>query len=101
GMRAFHVTGVQTCARAILDRVSHFVAGARVRTAAYGSRVTVREGDMAEVTGPYDFIWCAGGIYFLGVTEGLRIWRRALAPGGRVDRTSAARGAGGRAVERA
>lgn len=67
-----------------VDRVPHFVAEARVRTAAYGSRVTVREGDMAEVTGPYDFIWCAGGIYFLGVTEGLRLWRKALAPGGRI-----------------
>lgn len=67
-----------------VDRVGHFVAEARARVSPYGSRVTVREGDMAEVEGPYDFIWCAGGIYFLGVTEGLRLWRRALAPGGRI-----------------
>ena len=67
-----------------IDRVPHFVQEACARVVPYGARVTVRQGDMAEVTGPYDLIWCAGGIYFLGVTEGLRLWRGALAPEGRV-----------------
>ncbi|MEL7132452.1 MAG: class I SAM-dependent methyltransferase, partial [Pseudomonadota bacterium] len=34
--------------------------------------------------GPYDLIWCAGALYFLGVTEGLTIWRAALKQGGHV-----------------
>lgn len=39
---------------------------------------------MRDPGGPYDLIWCAGALYFLGVTEGLIGWRDALAPGGRV-----------------
>lgn len=47
-------------------------------------RVDVLQHDMAELSGPFDFIWAAGSLYFLGVTEGLRLWRDALAPGGAV-----------------
>jgi SAM-dependent methyltransferase len=47
-------------------------------------RVDVKQGDSGEITGSYDFIWAAGSLYFLGVTEGLRRWRKALAPGGAV-----------------
>lgn len=47
-------------------------------------RVTVRQGDMGDLTGPYHMIWCAGALYFLGVTEGLTKWRSALAHGGKV-----------------
>ncbi len=67
-----------------VDRMPHFAAAARAATAPWAGRVTVRVGDMAQVPGPYDLIWCAGGLYFLGVTEGLRLWRGALAPGGHV-----------------
>ncbi|WP_413873246.1 class I SAM-dependent methyltransferase [Albidovulum sp.] len=67
-----------------IDRVPHFVEAARATVAPFGPRVTVRVGDMAAVTGPWDLIWCAGGLYFLGVTEGLRLWLAALAPGGHV-----------------
>lgn len=67
-----------------IDHTPHFVAAARALLAPYGARVTVREGDMGAVTGPYDLIWCAGGLYFLGLAEGLRRWQAALAPGGRV-----------------
>ncbi len=67
-----------------VDRMAHFAAAARAATAPWAGRVTVRVGDMAQVSGPYDLIWCAGGLYFLGVTEGLRLWRAALAPGGLV-----------------
>lgn len=48
------------------------------------SNVTVETGDMSRIDGPVDLIWCAGALYFLGVTEGLRGWRDALAPGGAV-----------------
>ncbi len=65
-----------------VDKITQFVEAARKRTARFGPRVQVREGDMAELIGPYDLIWCAGAIYYLGVTEGLRLWRRALAPAG-------------------
>lgn len=44
----------------------------------------VRVGDMGALTGPYDLIWSAGALYFLGVTDGLQAWRAALAPGGAV-----------------
>ncbi|MGY6549825.1 MAG: class I SAM-dependent methyltransferase [Roseinatronobacter sp.] len=65
-----------------VDKIAQFVAAAKARTAPFGDRVTVRQGDMAQLTGPYDLIWCAGALYFLGVTEGLRGWRPALAAGG-------------------
>ncbi len=67
-----------------VDAVAHFVAAARDRAAPYGDRISVRQGDMAVLNGPYDLIWCAGALYFLGVTEGLRRWRPALAPQGRI-----------------
>ena len=67
-----------------IDKMAHFVAAARERCAGLPADITVREGDMAEIAGPYDLIWCAGALYFLGVTEGLRCWHQALAPGGRI-----------------
>lgn len=59
-----------------------FVAEARARCARFGDRVQVVEGDMAAPDGTYDLIWCAGALYFLGITEGLTGWRAALRPGG-------------------
>ena len=67
-----------------VDKIAHFVAAARQRTARFGDRVQVRQGDMADLSGPYDLIWCAGAIYFLGVSEALTRWRSALAPEGAV-----------------
>ncbi len=60
-----------------------FADQARTRFAG-DARVSVQCASMAELTGPYDLIWCAGALYFLGVTEGLTAWRSALAPGGAV-----------------
>jgi hypothetical protein len=37
---------------------------------------------MADLDGDYDLIWCAGAVYFIGVTEALTAWRGALASGG-------------------
>lgn len=65
-----------------IDGHPNFVAQTAAATARFGTRVTVREGDMAAPGGPYDLIWCAGALYFLGVTEGLSSWRSALKPGG-------------------
>jgi SAM-dependent methyltransferase len=61
-----------------------FVAEAAGRVAPFGPRVAVRQGDMAAPGGPFDLIWCAGALYFLGVEAGLAGWRASLAPGGRV-----------------
>jgi trans-aconitate methyltransferase len=67
-----------------VEKIGQYVDAARKRVAVFGDRVQVRQGDMAAITGPYDLIWCAGALYFLGVTEGLRAWRGALAEGGRI-----------------
>ncbi|MFN4056878.1 MAG: class I SAM-dependent methyltransferase [Roseinatronobacter sp.] len=67
-----------------VEWIGQYVDAARKRVAPFGARVQVRQGDMAAITGPYDLIWCAGALYFLGVTEGLRAWRGALADGGRI-----------------
>ncbi len=48
------------------------------------ARVTAYRGDMARLKGPFDFIWCAGASYFLGLRKALGLWRPALAPGGAV-----------------
>ncbi|WP_375227987.1 class I SAM-dependent methyltransferase [Roseobacter sp. S98] len=66
-----------------LDTAEGFVKQAQ---AAHGSdpRTTIFAGDMAAVTGPFDLIWCAGAVYFLGVRQALETWKNALAPGGAV-----------------
>ncbi len=63
-----------------VDAVPHFVEAAQRRV----PEAEFRVGDMAQIEGPFDLIWSAGAIYFLGVTEGLLAWKPALAPGGRV-----------------
>jgi SAM-dependent methyltransferase len=45
-------------------------------------RVEARVGSMAEVEGPFDLVWAAGSLYFLGIEQGLRHFRAKLAPGG-------------------
>ncbi len=67
-----------------VDKFAHFVDEAQQRVRRFGPRVQVRQGDMAALGAPYDLIWCAGALYFLGVTEGLLTWRTALAPGGTI-----------------
>ena len=64
-----------------LDKYPHFVAQAKALHGA-DPAVDVQVGDMAEIRGPCELIWCAGALYFLGITEGLKTWRAALAPGG-------------------
>lgn len=49
-------------------------------------RVTGHTGDMAALAdlpqAPFDAIWCAGALYFLGVEAGLTLFRPALKPRG-------------------
>ncbi|MGL4311597.1 MAG: class I SAM-dependent methyltransferase [Paracoccaceae bacterium] len=87
GPGADTVTLAEALPHARIDAVEmheHFVQAAGARLAGFGPRVQVRQGDMTAISGPYDLIWCAGALYFPGVTEGLRQWRAALAPSGRV-----------------
>ncbi|MEM1267915.1 MAG: class I SAM-dependent methyltransferase [Pseudomonadota bacterium] len=66
-----------------LEQHAPFVEAAAARVAEE-RRVDVRHGDMAAAEGPFDVIWCAGALYFLGVEAGLRGWRASLTPGGAV-----------------
>lgn len=49
-------------------------------------RVAVEEADMGALAshpaGPFDLIWCAGALYFLGLEAGLARMAAALKPGG-------------------
>lgn len=47
-------------------------------------RVIAYKGNMAKLKGPFDLIWSAGALYFLGIEKGLKAWRPALAKGGAV-----------------
>jgi SAM-dependent methyltransferase len=68
-----------------VDTHPGFVAQMRARFASE-VRVTVEEADMgalaAHPAGPFDLIWCAGALYFLGLEEGLARMAAALKPGG-------------------
>ncbi len=64
-----------------LDKTPHFADAARARRGD-DPRVTVLCADMARIMNTYDMIWCAGAVYFLGVTEALSLWRKSLKPGG-------------------
>ena len=66
-----------------IDALDHLADEARAATAHF-TNVTVTSGDMGDVTGPYDLIWCAGALYFLGITEGLTQWRNALTRNGTI-----------------
>ena len=66
-----------------LDKVAHFVEAARANYRA-DPRVTILKADMTRIINSYDMIWCAGAVYFLGVTEALTRWRPALRPGGAI-----------------
>ena len=48
------------------------------------NRVTLITGHMLMSPGPFDFIWCAGAVYFLGIGTALAGWRPHLASGGSI-----------------
>lgn len=68
-----------------IDTYPGFVAQMRARFAGE-DRLEVEEADMADLgahpAGPFDLIWCAGALYFLGLEEGLARMGAALKPGG-------------------
>lgn len=65
------------------DKVEPFVAQAQ-KACGDDPRVTISTGDMNELSGQFDFIWCAGAVYFMGVTQALTRWRSSLKPGGAI-----------------
>lgn len=80
------VTLAETLPRAQIegmDFLPHLVDEARAATAQF-TNVSVSVGDMSRLTGAYDFIWCAGALYFLGITEGLTLWRKSLTENGAI-----------------
>ncbi|NKX46162.1 class I SAM-dependent methyltransferase [Roseicyclus persicicus] len=66
-----------------IDLHAPFIDAARARWGADG-RVTLTVGDMTTPEGPFDLIWCAGAVYFLGIEAALAAWRPRLAPGGAI-----------------
>jgi SAM-dependent methyltransferase len=68
-----------------IDSHPGFVAQMRARFA-NEARLRVDEADMADLAvhpaGPFDLIWCAGALYFLGLDAGLAQLAAALKPGG-------------------
>ena len=70
--------------RARLTGIEAHVPFAEAARARLGSGVEVRVGDMRDARGPWDLIWCAGALYFLGIGAALSAWRGTLAPGGAV-----------------
>lgn len=66
-----------------LDATPHFVQAAR-ETWTDDGRVTVLKADMKAIANPYDLIWCAGAVYFMGVEKALKSWRKSLLSGGAI-----------------
>lgn len=64
-----------------VDSHAPFVAQVEAR---FGSdpRVTARALPMQDCAGPFDLIWCAGALYFLGLEAGVATLAQKLAPGG-------------------
>ena len=65
------------------DKQAHFIDEARHRVGD-NAQVALSVGDMAQLNGSYDFVWCAGAIYFLGIKAALKQWRAALNQGGAI-----------------
>lgn len=65
-----------------IDAQAHFITA--VQGAWSDPPVTARVGDAFEPEGAFDFIWCAGAVYFKGVEAALSGWRKVLRPGGAI-----------------
>jgi SAM-dependent methyltransferase len=65
------------------DTHERFVQQAKARYA-HDTDVTVAVADMSAPFGMFDFIWCAGAAYFLGIDAALSTWRKHLSPGGAI-----------------
>lgn len=72
-----------------LDHHAPYLETLRQRASAAGlsARLKTQVGDMRApgfAPGSLDLILCEGALYFLGVEQGLRLWRPLLAQGGRI-----------------
>ena len=63
------------------EQIEDFVTAANDRFR-QDARVSVIRASMARLGGPYDLIWSAGAVYFLGVGPALMAWRDALSDAG-------------------
>lgn len=66
-----------------LDKHGHFITSVRERWG-YDKRVSLEIGDYLDLSGSYDFIWCAGAVYFVGIEAALTAWRPHLGDGGAI-----------------
>lgn len=66
-----------------VDVHAPFAAAVRAKYAD-DPRVRAEAMDMSQVEGPFDFIWSAGALYFLGVEKGLKTMAGKLASGGAI-----------------
>ncbi|MEP1766540.1 MAG: class I SAM-dependent methyltransferase [Sulfitobacter sp.] len=66
-----------------LDKTAHFVQATRD---VWGDddRVSAIRADMQAIANPYDLIWCAGAVYFMGVEKALKSWKKSLLPNGAI-----------------
>jgi len=66
-----------------IDKHAPFIDAARARWGK-DKRVSLLTGDMTAPDGPFDLIWCAGAVYFLGIEAALAAWRGKLAANGHI-----------------
>lgn len=66
-----------------IDKHGHFIGSVRERWG-HDKRVTLEIGDYLDISGSYDFIWCAGAVYFVGIEAALKAWQPHLTPGGAI-----------------
>ena len=64
-----------------VDLMAHFVLEAAARHPGE-HRLRLIHGDMMEIEGQFDFIWCAGAMYFPGLRKALSAWAGQLRSGG-------------------
>ncbi len=66
-----------------IDKHAPFIEAAEARWGK-NDNVALLTGDYLTPEGPFDFIWCAGAVYFVGIEAALAGWRNALAEGGSI-----------------
>lgn len=67
-----------------VDLHAPFITQARQSTAQFGPRIRPEVMSFLDAEGPFDLIWCAGAVYFVGIETALEAWRPKLTPGGAV-----------------
>ena len=67
-----------------VDLQAHFVEQAQRATQRFGPRVQIEQASFMDAVGPFDLIWCAGAVYFVGIEAALVAWRNILSDGGAV-----------------